>query len=563
MESARRRYLKRFAALRNERTSWVEHWKELASNFTPFRSRFEKTDRNRGAKLNGSIYNGTPIWASRVLAAGMMAGVTSPARPWFRLGVPETELDEYGPVRIWLHEVEERMRLVFAKSNFYNSLHAAYGDLSVFGTAPIHMEEDEEDVLRCEVLPVGQYALANSARRQVDTCYRELSMTVGQLAEKFGVDKLSPRTRDLHAQGHVDEWVEVLYVTEPRRDFQPGKLGPRGMAWRSCWMEIAGDDDVGLLRESGYMENPVMAPRWTITGEDVYGRSPAMDGLGDAKSLQLKEKRKAEVVDKIVRPPMRAPSSMQHARASLLPGDVNYYDGGAGGAKFEPALDMRADAIQVIGLEVREDERRIKAALYADLWLQMLESNRRQVTAREVAERHEEKMMQLGPVVERLQDELLDPAIDRAFGILARRGLLPEAPPELEGIELKVEHISILAQAQKLLGISGIERGAAFVGNLAAVDPEVLDRFDKDEAVKEYFSALGTPPRLLVPDELVQKKRAARAKAAQQQAAMEQAAVATQGAKTLSETDMQGDSALNRLVGALGGVATTGSGGMP
>lgn len=551
---AHQRYTKRLAALQNERNSWVAHWKELNDYLLPRRGRFNQSQKNQGTKQNNNIINSTPIRAVRVLSAGMHAGITSPARPWFRLSTPDPGLSEFGPVRSWLHVVEERLRLALARSNLYNVLPLLYSDLGVVGTAVALVEEDDEDGVRGYVFPPGAYCLANSARQQVDTVYRELSMTVAQLAQAFGYARLSANVKYRYDRGEYDDWVEVCHVIEPNRDREPERRDWRGKAFKSVWFEKARNaGDELFLRESGFEEFPVLAPRWDLTGEDVYGRSPGMDALGDAKALQWLERRKAQLVDKLANPPMVAPASLRNGRTSLLPGDVTFVDVASGGQKFEPAMQVNPVGVQLVDSSIREYEARINAIFFADLWLMMSESDRRQITAREVDERHEEKMLQLGPVLERLQDELLDPLIDRLFGIGMRRGWFPIPPQELSGQDLKVEYISIMAQAQKLLGTAAVERLASFVGSMAQAKPDVLDKLNVDEMVDEYASMLGTKPDLVVPDEQVAEIRAARAQAAaqQQQAAMAQQAA--QGAKLLSETDMQGDNGLTRMLGAMGG----------
>lgn len=558
----RQQYLKRHAALELERSSWLSHWREIADYIQPRRARFQTTDRNRGEKMNDNIINGTPSFSSRVLASGMMAGITSPARPWFRLTTPDASLAEFGAVRQWLYLCEERIRLALQKSNFYNALHSAYGDLGDFGTTSVVMEEDYEDGLRCYTLPIGQYCLANSARLRIDTLYRKISMTVAQVVERFGLDVCSQFVKNQYKNGSVDAWVDVHHIIEPNRKAQPGKAGYKAMPWKSCWFEASNGEGAmdKFLRESGFEEFPVLAPRWQVAGEDVYGSSPGMEALGDARALQLYEKRKAEAVEKIVRPPMGAPSSLRNQHVSLVPGDTTFFDALSPAQRFAPVMEVPPVAVQIIDQSIREHELRIQRAYYADVWLSMLQSDKGQMTAREVAERHEEKMLQLGPVTERLQDELLDPAIDRAFGILLRNGQIPPPPEELQGSDLRVEYVSIMAQAQRLLGISAIERTAAFVGNLAAVVPSVVDKLNTDQMVDEYGLATGIPPELVRSDEEVAAIREARAKQQQQAAQMEQAGAMVQGAKTLSETDMDGDNALRRLVDNLGGVAGAAAG---
>jgi hypothetical protein len=197
---------------------------------------------------------------------------------------------------------------------------------------------------------------------------------------------------------------------------------------------------------------------------------------------------------------------------------------------------------------------RINRAFFADLFL-MLSSNaaldeRSQITAREITERHEEKLLALGPVLEQLNQDLLDPLIDRTFAIMAKKGLIPDPPLELEGQPLKVEYISIMAQAQKMVGIAGIERFAQFATQVGTVVPSLLDKVDFDQMVDEYANMTGTPPRIVVSDENVARMRQERAK--QQQAAQEAAMMkdASSAALNLSKSDTRGENALTDLMAA-------------
>jgi hypothetical protein len=557
----RQRYLRRYNALKNERSSWIEHWRELCDYIQPRRSRFLSTDtQSAGQKRNQHIINGVATWAARTLASGMMAGITSPARPWFRLTTPDPDLAEYGAVKEWLFVCEERLRLAFQRSNIYNALHQVYADLGTPGTAVLHIEEDSEDLIRGYVFPVGSYSLANSSRMRVDTIYRELSLSAAQLVEQFTLERCSDKVRRAYEGGMLDQRFDVLHIIEPNRDVKPGRAGPEGMPVRSCWVERGASEDTPPLREGGFEEFPAMCPRWTVTGEDVYGSSPAMEALGDIRALQVLERKKGQMVAKIVEPPMRAPTALRGQTASLLPGDTTFVDAISPAQMFAPAMEIPPMAVQVVGAEIREHEARIRTAFFADLWLSLTQGDSGQMTAREVVERHEEKMLQLGPVMERLQDELLDPMIDRVFGILLRHGDVPPPPQEMQGQEVRVEYLSILAQAQKLVGTSAVERLASFVGNLAAVRPDVLDKVNFDELVDQYSGMLGVPPQVVRTDEEVAQTRQAKAQAAQAQMQQQQATTAVQGAKVLSETDTGGDNALTRMLSNLGGTAGTGTG---
>jgi hypothetical protein len=314
-----------------------------------------------------------------------------------------------------------------------------------------------------------------------------------------------------------------------------------------------------MLRQSGFDEFPAMAPRWDVTGEDIYGTDcPGMTSLGDVKALQIEEKRKAQAIDKMSNPPLSGPATLRNVPVSSLPGGLTIYDQGERQA-LAPVYQVDP-RIQELMLDIQRTEQRIERAFYADLFLMLSMSDRRQITAREVEERHEEKLLMLGPVLERLHNELLDPLIDRTFAVMLRastdgngrwldRAVIPEPPQELRGVDLKVEYISILAQAQKAVGTVGIERIAGFVGGIAALNPEVVDKLDLDQMVDDYGELTGVSPKLVRPDDDVVARRAQRAKQLAAQQAIAQAQPMAETAKTLTEAKPDGEDMLSQLTG--------------
>lgn len=549
--SKRQRLIQRHEALKVERSTWLEHWREIAEHMAPRAFRDQRSDANRGTKKHSKIINFTPLEARRTLASGMMTGITSPARPWFRLAVVGSpDIGNSPGVKAWLSECEKVQRESLARSNIYNGLHLMYADLGPFGVTAMLVESDEEDGARCYVFPIGSYCLAAGPRGNVDTIFREISLTVSQLVELFGLEKLCEATRNQHANGKLDQRVDVVHAIYPNPDFEEGVLGPRGKKWLSDWWETTQGLEGGFLRESGFAAFPVLAPRWTRTGEDVYGSSPGMDALGDCKALQLFERRTAQAVDKIVNPPMVASTAARNTPVSLLPGGVNFIDALGQGQAMRPAVDINFGVITVLTNEKMQCENRIKKAFYAHLWLLITDSVG-DMTATEVDERKEEKLQQLGAVLEALNDEALDPLLDLLFDINLAAGRIPPAPPELEGRELKPEYISIMAAAQKALSITGIERFASFIGNLMKLDPTVADKANFDQMADEFADAIGLPPGCTNTDEQVEEKRKMRAQAQQQAAADAQLAQQAQTAQTLAETPTDGKTVLNTVLGGM------------
>jgi hypothetical protein len=536
----RQRLLARKASLWNERSSWITHWREISEYQQPRAGRFVVTDRNRGDKRANNILDNTALFASRTLAAGMMSGMTSPARPWFRLALPDTDLMEYSAVKTWLHDVGVLLRAIFSSSNTYNSLHTLYEELGLFGTGATFVLPDFDNVVHHHPLTIGEYALGTNSRGVVDTICREYQMTVGQMVEMFGLKNCSQSVRDLFQKGNYDSWVDVVHLVQPRRDRDLTKRDGKNMRFASIYLEPGKDNSDQFLNESGFENFPALCPRWVVTGNDAYGTSPGMECLGDVKQLQHQQLRKGQAIDYMVNPPLQVPTKYKEASRARLPGGVFYVDAIGSGQAVRSAFEVQLD-LQHLGIDIMDVRERIKQAYYADLFLMLAQqpANGR-MTATEVAERHEEKLLQIGPVLERLQNELLSPLIDIAFNYASKAGILPEPPPELQGMELKVEFISVLAQAQRAVAAQGMDRLLGTVGQLAAVNPEVIDKIDFDQVIDDYAEVYGVNPELVLDDEKVAAIRQARAQQVAQQQAAAAAPVAADTAKTLGDTNAQG-----------------------
>lgn len=573
VESLCRRLKKRLAHMKNERSSYEAHWQELQDHFCPRSGRWIRGDKmnagQRGQKRHQKIINGTPLFAANTLAAGMTSGNTSPARPWFRLTTPDPQLAEIDAVKQWLHAVESRIREILSRSNFYRVMPTAYRDLGIFGTTTLLALEDDEDVVRFEHLELGSYWLAQSCRKQVDVCYREFQMTVRQLVQEFGIEAVSERVQNMAKNGQWETWIDACHAIEPNDDAAVG-YGSGDMPFRSVYWESSSQSDK-LLREAGFKSSPLLGVRWSTAGEEIYGSSPAMDCLGDAKALQLKELRKAEAIDKVVNPPLIAPTSLRNQKVSLLPGDITYVDSQQSQAGLKPIHDWRPD-LNALREDILASEDLIRRAMYVDLFLMMQNDDRSGITAREIQERHEEKLLMLGPVVERVNDELLDPTIDRIFDIMVRQSepfwsgrvngepLIPEPPEELAGIELKVEFISVLAQAQKAVGLSAMDNLFGFVASVAQMNPGVLDKVDFDQAIDERAEMLGVSPRIVVSDDRVAEIREAKAQQAQQAQAMQQGVAMADMAGKLGGASAGPDTALGRALDMVGAGSPVGGG---
>ncbi len=497
-------FRKQYDVMKAQSQTWQGTWKELSKFIAPTRGFFEGDSANSGRKIDHrALIDSDPMLAVEVLAAGMMSGLTSPSRSWFELNLSDEEIMKQNGVRRWLYEVKRRMEEVFSRSNIYNTLHSFYQEISVFGTAAFLLEEDADKVISCRSFTAGEYVLGTDSRGNINSFGREFFMTAEQMVEAFGKENL-PLSVVGRSETQKTDWFKVMHVIMPNPQADESKIDFAHMPYVSAYFTPQGH----LLKRGGYQEFPVIAARWEVkNSSDIYGRGPGWKTLGDVKMLQKMQKAKLVALDKNTNPPMMVSANVQ-GEVNLLPGGLTRYNGTTDAA-IKPAYQVSID-LAALESSIERVKQTIKGQFFADVFLMLSAQNFSHMTATEVAERHQEKMLVLGPVLERLKNELLDPLIERTFNIMFRRGVIPLPPPIVEGEDIKVQYVSMIAQAQKASGMNGIEQGINFVSRLAQGNPEVLDKIDFDAAVEEGLDLLGVPPVLLRDEEDTQRIRAQR-----------------------------------------------------
>lgn len=557
----------RYQALRNERSPWDAAWRDLAEHFLPTKFRADSDSSTRKPEvLNKEIVDTTGILDMRTLAAGMQGGMTSPVRPWFRLTL-EDESDHTGEIGAWLDDVTKRMQALLHRSNFYNASHSLYADLGTFGPGLL-IETADWTGLHFKLIPAGEYVLDVDDNGTVDTFMYRLRMSARQIIQQFGEDKAPDAVKTAASSpAAVTQFFDVVHAVFPRTDRIYGRLDAANMPYASVYWLGFGESGGGkpcVLRESGFKSFPAFAPRWDVTGNDKYGRSPAMDVLSDCRMLQQMGITTLKAMHKAVDPPVGVPVGLRSEGVDLTPGGLNYLDFTSNtNGEIKPIQQIQAQIIEAAELKIQAVQQKIHDGLYADLFKMLMLNDRRNITATEIDAREREKLSMLGPVVERLDKELHSPLILRTFSLMEQFDALPPVPPSMQGAPLRVEFTSVLAQAQRMANTSPIDQTVAFVANVAPVRPEVTDIIDVEYTVRAYADALGAPAAMLRSEQDVQQIRQARAEAqaqAEQQAqaelAIEQASQLSGAAKNLGQTPLgaDGQTAIDALVGGLGGM---------
>jgi hypothetical protein len=558
---------------RSWRQSWMMHYQLLEAYLLPRRGIFINTamptpnSMNRGSPINENIIDPTGTYAARRCAAGIMSNEMSPSRQWFKLKPALFDRSEAPPEAIeWFEEVEDRMDTVMARSNFYQEAAQMFEDLVIFGTAPMIIYEDDEDLIRCYTPCCGEYFLASSSANRVGTMARLFVMTISAIVEMFGLENCPPEVQQMWKDkgGALEVEKLVAHMIEPNMAINaPGMnedagMVPGGFAWRESYW-IWGASSEWPLSLAGFHDQPHLCPRWAVTSNDAYGRSVGMDVLPDVLQLQVMAGRLAEAQEKMLRPPMLASIDMKNEPASILPGKLTYVKGLGADVGMRPAYEIANPHIAEFAASITQKQTQTREGFFNDLFA-MLEQVGKQMTAYEVAARNQEKLQVLGPVVERLQNEALAPAIKRVFRIMERKGLLPPLPPVLVGVPLGIEYVGVLALAQKAAKTASLERFAQVMNSQQQFHPEAADYWDVGEWAAEYSEELFLPKKIMRSKEQIAAIQQARAKQQQAAAQLQAASSMAKTAQTAGGIDLGGGQTAASMLTGWGGGAGAGAG---
>ena len=544
----------------DNRTYWEPIWRDLSNYILPQHGRFLSSPRGSKVRRGDEhMVTSWPTLAARTTTAGLQGGMTSPVRPWFRLGLNDPDMSKYRPFREWLDVVTETAQTIFSKSNFYEGTGSVWAQAPTFGTGVTVYESDFNDVIRATTLRMGEYALTSGASGRINGLYRDFEMTVAQMVETFGKENVSRRTRNMYDTNQGSQTLRVVHAIEPNDGRDVTSKTDKNMPWLDLYYEygMLDDPNEGPLRVAGYEEQPFAAFRWEVAARDDYGFGPGWVVLPDVKELHAQYRDRGVGIEKSVDPPMQVHVADEGRVINAAPGGLSYYSNlqSAAGGRISPLYEVAPD-LGGISASIDELKHLVDQAYYKDLFLALMAraGGSAEKTAREIVALEQEKLLMLSPVLERANNEYLDTAMKRCIGIMIRGRLVPPPPEEIAEEPLNIEYISVLAQAQKMLETSKIEQGMAFVAQTSTLYPDAVDIVDPDFAVERYLSALQVPTKMLrdpnVRDE-IRQVRAQREQMAEQMAMAEQ--VARQG-KTLSEISMgSGQNAMQAMLGGLAG----------
>lgn len=534
----------RYSTLKNHRQLYMSLWQDISENMSPSTGWF---DKDKGEKKRTIDYkkfiDSTPRQAISILSSGMQSGITSPSRSWFSLALSIGQRDVPNSVEIWLSSVKNLIEDILSASNIYQCLHQLYEEVATYGTGCMIVDPDFENVVNGITFTVGEYVLGKTAGDKIDTFGREFCKTVGETVETFGLDNVSDGVKQRYQNGDIDSKVTIFHMILPNVGRDAQKIDNQNMPFLSVYWEDG--NDKAPLRVGGYKFFPVICPRWrTKATSDIYGMGIGQEVLGDVKMLQEMNKEKLIGLAKITRPPLQVSSNVP-GTVNMRPDGITRFNGTTDQAVrpvYQVPLDMNA-----VEYAIAQVEQRINKAFYVDIF-SMLQTITQEKTAREVEELHSEKLMMLGPIFEMFKMEVLDILINLIFNYALDAGIVPPAPEDIQGQELNIEYVSMVAQAQKMSGVVATNQYLGVMYNLAQANPSVLDNLNFDAITRKVAKMIGVEPIMLNDEEVVAQIREQRAQEQAQMAQQQQAVNELQMAKEASDIELDKNSALDKMM---------------
>ena len=554
------------ASLKNWRLSWWSHWARLAEFFKPRRYHWLITANrmNRGSSINDNILDSTGLLAVNTCSSGMWAGLTNPARPWLKIEPREEDVQLDNDGKEWVDSLVQTIFGVMSGSNFYDIMAQAFEDVVVFGTAPVIIYEDFDDIIRCYLPCAGEHYLKVGSRFSVDTIVREFTMTIQQIVEMFTIENCPDQVRNAWESGgaRLQEEMVVCHIIEPNFEIAsrnggrvkvvPGRFIFRELYW------LRGQKTDAPLSRKGFNLRPFFALIWSRVSNDAYGRSPCMDALGDNKQVQRETLRKGEFIEKLVRPPMGANVEMKNEPSSILPGMTTYTSTDSGKKGFWPLFEVQPQALGPLVQDIDAVNKRIEKALFVDVFMAITQMqgveprNELELTKRDL-----ERLQKLGPVINLVEGALAQ-GVMRIIDIVQRRKMIKPMPQSMKGIGLKLTFETLLRLAQRSSESQAMKDTFATLGGLssaakAAGVPDPIRCFNLDKSAKKYAVANNYPIDCIFSDQEIEQHDQQRSKATQAAQTPQLAMAGVTAAKTLSETPVPGGTALSAMLGGSGG----------
>ncbi len=341
-----------------------------------------------------TLFDGTAADAVDNLAASIYTLLTPPESLWINL-VRESDASPDPDI------ATAALRANLNDSNFYTTVHQAYLDLCIYGTACLFMAENpigSDSAFSFTAIPINDLAVLPNA------VFHATTISGSEAISRYPT--WTP-TNDLRKKIEHDPDMPLRMIQS--------LVGQQFTAW----LDIGGDIENNIVATGTFETNPYLIFRWSVCSGELYGRSPILRALPDIKTAN-------KVVELVLKNATIAVSGIWQAdddgvinlqNINLTPGAIIPKAVGSSGlTPLHSGADF--DVSQIILNDLRD---RIRHTLLADRLGLMSD---REMTATEVLARNADMMRVLGSTYGRLLHEFIRPLCERGLQILSRRGII-------------------------------------------------------------------------------------------------------------------------------------------
>ena len=478
----------KFNNLKNDASDWLDIWQSVADEFTIMPIAINK-DASVRKTLSRNILDNTALVSINAMVAGLQTGITPVSKKWFKFDIGQTITSNSRKIS----KFEDFVDKVISNSNFYSVVSELYRDIVLYGNACCLVRDDDNELFRLERLQIGSYFIDYNHYGQAVHLVRKIRIKSKEAKELF---------KSIDAPEHAK--IDIYHSIEQ------DKKG----AWVSKY-----EYDGKTIEEYKYDYKPFLFVRWSTERGADYSVSPAMNALGDARQLQTEQMRKAMAIDYQTDPPVQIPVSMRNNEINLQPGGVSFYHNDNEVVRPASVVNFQ---IQYLLQDIEDVRSRIRSAFFHDIFIMIGSLDHTGMTATEIAERRAEKMIVIGSILDRMQDDFIEPFIGtlvKLIAAVAQKGFIPiEVPQSMLEDAYSVIPISSMYQSRIESDNININKFVSQVSVLAQIKPDVMRRINFDEVVDAIARNSGVDSSLLkTSDEVAEEVASEQAAAIAQQ----------------------------------------------
>ena len=462
-------------------------WNDVELYCVPYKASFAV---QRNLPNPYAIYDDTIFRAKKILISGLYSYLTNPASRWFALTV--TAPNSTKAEQDWCAETTDIALAVIRESNFYQKIYQFYDDLVTYGVACLYEEMDDVTglVKFMEIYPRA-FVFNRNVWGEVDEVIVSIKMTVSELVEKFG-NSVSEKVK-AKVENQPKEMVNVLFSVSRQ-------YNSKGKPYKSVWIE---KETEHILKEGGYDTFPFFVGQWDTSSQTLYGSSPTIEALPSVILANRITKTFWLNNEKLANPPLDVPYQGYYGDIDITPGAINYRTDPNPQNGIKPIITTGNINIDIESLQAARQT--INEKMFVDLFLLDKDTT---MTATEVIQRTQEKMLLLGSVIGRLLHEVLAPLVYRTIVLLINSGDL-DKPPQ----PFNIEFLSPLAQTQKSSEYQSLVVLLNTVLQIAQFNPDIIDNVNWDNFIRKVANIYSVDSRLLNDEDTVAQVRQQRQQA--------------------------------------------------